>query len=80
MLQKDMQAPQLRAAQQLMQNNLANHQDWIVLNQTMDTLTQWAKKDEVLKAWLKPHLERLKTDTRKSVAGRAQKMLDKLQG
>lgn len=78
MLDKDMTKKQIEQAKNIMKNNLSNHTDWIVLNQTMDTLTKWAKKDENLKDWIKPHLERLTTDERKSVSGRAKKMIEKL--
>ncbi|SHJ29039.1 hypothetical protein [Aquimarina spongiae] len=44
----------------------------------MDTLTQWSAKDSELKQWMIPHLELLQADERKSVSGRAKKMLDKL--
>jgi hypothetical protein len=79
MLEKDMDKRQIGQAKIIMKNNLANHNDWIVLNQTMDTLTNWAKKDVDLKDWIKPHLERLTADERKSVSGRAKKMIEKLQ-
>lgn len=61
-----------------LKNTLATHTDWIVLNNTMKTLTKWAKKDESLKAWLQPHLVRLKEDARKAVAGNARKSLEAL--
>ena len=78
MLDKDMTKKQIEQAKNIMKNNLSNHTDWIVLNQTMDTLTKWAKKDEDLKDWINPHLERLTADERKSVSGRAKKMIEKL--
>ncbi len=78
MLIKDMSKKQIEQAKKIMKHNLANNSDWIVLNQTMDTLTNWAKKDADLKNWIKPHLERLTVDERKSVSGRAKKMIDKL--
>ena len=78
MLIKDMSKKQIEQAKKIMKHNLANNSDWIVLNQTMDTLTNWAKKDADLKNWIKPHLERLTADERKSVSGRAKKMIDKL--
>jgi len=74
LLEKDLNETQLSQAKAILQNNLAHHQDWIVLNTTMDTLTKWAKKDEALKIWLKPHLARLQNDTRKSVANKASKL------
>lgn len=70
---------QIKAAKVLLKNNLAHHTDWIVLNQTMVTLTRWAPMDEALKQWLLPQLERHTNDGRKSVSGRAQKMILKLQ-
>lgn len=71
-----MTEPQKLEATHIMQHNLARHDDWIVLNQTMETLGPWAKKDEQLAKWLKPHLERLAGDSRKSVAKKAGKLLD----
>jgi transcription elongation factor GreA-like protein len=66
---------QRAAALTLMQHNLATHNDWIVLNNTIDTLGKWAKAgDDDLKAWLKPHLARLRGETRKSVARRADRL------
>lgn len=75
LLEKEMTDQQIIQAREIMQNNLARHQDWIVLNQTMQTLANWAKKDANLKAWLLTHLERLSNDARKSVAARANKLL-----
>jgi hypothetical protein len=80
MLKKDMSLKQLKQAQQIMQNNLARHNDWIVLNTTMEVLTKWSTKDAKLKQWLIPHLERLTNDSRKSVANRAKKFLMKMTG
>ncbi|WP_394751070.1 hypothetical protein [Spongiimicrobium salis] len=76
MLKKEMSETQIVQAKKIMKNNLAHHSDWIVLNQTMDTLTRWAKNDAELKAWLLPHLERLTADERKSVSSKARKMRD----
>ena len=61
-------------AEAILKRNLAEHKDWIVLNTTMQTLAEWAKDDEMLKSWLLSHLERLSSDTRKSVAKRAKKL------
>ena len=76
--QTDMSEEQLQQAKQHLKKNLASHTDWIVLNTTMETLSNWAKTDEELRVWLLPHLERHAMDTRKSVAKRAQKFGDKL--
>jgi hypothetical protein len=65
-------------ALELMKSNLEHHEDWIVLNTTLDTLGQWAQEDGALRTWLVSHLERLASDSRKSVAGRAKKVQQKL--
>ena len=70
-----MSRKQKAGAIKVMKRNLANHDDWIVLINTMQTLFDWAKNDSNLKKWLVPHLERLSADKRKSVAGRAKKLL-----
>ncbi len=78
LLEKDMSAAQIEQATELMKTNLENHTDWIVLNATMDTLGKWSKKNDQLKTWLLPHLERLQLDERKSISGRATKILAQL--
>ncbi|MEM9887666.1 MAG: hypothetical protein AAF849_17355 [Bacteroidota bacterium] len=78
LLKKEMTEQQMEKAKDIMKHNLAHHSDWIVLTQTMNTLSKWAKKDVVLKDWMQPQLDRLKLDERKSISGRAQKMLDQL--
>ena len=65
---------QRAGAQKILKRNLESHHDWIVLNNTMQTLADWAQIDQDLKKWLLPHLDRLTRDTRKSVAGRAKKL------
>lgn len=74
MMTKDMSETQMTRAKDVLQRNLANHTDWIVLAQTMETLGKWSKKDPTLKEWLLPHLERLSQDGRKSVANKASKV------
>ena len=76
--QKDLSDTQLARAKSHLKHNLSNHNDWIVLNATTETLCTWAKKDEELRIWLQPHLERLGEDSRKTVAKRANKWLGKL--
>lgn len=73
-----MSESQRNNSKRILQRNLATYTDWIVLNNTMDTLSKWAEKDSTLKEWLLPHLERLAHDPRKSVAGRAKKTKAKL--
>lgn len=77
--EKDMTPPQKEKALAIMKNNLAFHTDWIVLINTMITLSEWSKLDPVLQNWLKPHILRLTKDTRKSVASKALKTLKLLE-
>lgn len=63
---------------EIMKRNLAEHNDWIVLNNSMQVLFEWSRDDPGLRSWLKPHLERLQHESRKSVAGRAKKLLAEL--
>jgi len=69
---------QRQQAEAVLKRNLVQHNDWIVLNQTMKTLGEWAEQDAELKAWLIPHLERLQADGRRSVAKTAAKTLNQL--
>ena len=62
----------------IMKHNLANHADWIVLNNSMKVLGKWAKTDSDLATWLYPHALRLVEDERKSVASNARKLLDQV--
>lgn len=75
-LQNELSDDQKAAAKEIMKHNMANHQDWIVLNNSMETLGQWSKKDSELKVWMLPHLKRLSQDERKTVAKRATKFLN----
>jgi len=61
-----------------MQRNLAHHNDWIVLNTSMEVLGSWAEDDDDLRQWLKPHARRLADDPRKSVASTARRLLQRL--
>jgi hypothetical protein len=74
-LSEDLTKRQRGAALAIMKRNLAGHDDWIVLNTTIETLAKWAMDDQGLKRWLRPQLERLSWDSRKSVASRAAKKL-----
>lgn len=77
-LDQNMSQDQLFRAKRHLEHNLATHQDWIVLNTTMDTLCKWAKSDQELRDWIKPHLERISKDERKSVSKKATTTLKKL--
>jgi hypothetical protein len=65
-------------AVEIMKDNLAQHSDWIVLNNSMKVLGKWALSDPDLAKWLQPHARRLSRDQRKSVASNARKLLDQL--
>ena len=77
-LRRDLSDDQAQRATELLQRNLTRSTDWIVLNVTMDVLTEWAKHDPPLAGWLPPELERLRQDERRSVAKRASKRLAEL--
>ena len=66
---------QLKNAQAILKHNLATHSDWIVLNNSMQVLADWAVNDEELLQWLMPHLLRLREEKRKSIANSAKKLL-----
>ena len=74
----DMSADQCARAEAIVKRNLAEHNDWIVLNNSIEVLTEWATDNADLRAWLIPHLQRLNNETRKSVARRAAKALKAL--
>lgn len=78
-LEANMNAGQCSRALALVQRNLAEHSDWIVLNNSIEYLLARAPRDVKLRAWLLPHLHRLAKDHRKSVARRAEKALAKLE-
>ena len=77
-LDDDMDALQRQGARAIVKRNLASHDDWIVLNTSIDVLSAWAEDDPALRQWLKPQLQRRSSDRRKSVAGRARKALARL--
>ncbi len=74
-IEPEMTPAQKSGALAIMKRNLADNGDWIVLNMTMATLVAWSKNDATLRDWLRPHLDRLSADPRKSVSGRARKLL-----
>ena len=69
---------QRQRATALLQHNLVDSTDWIVLNVTVDVLTEWAGGDPALATWLRPRLEELTLDRRPSVAKRATMRLAEL--
>lgn len=77
-LRSDLAGGQAQQATELLQRNLSTSTDWIVLNVTMDVLTEWATRDAPLANWLVPKLNRLRHDKRNSVAKRASRRLAEL--
>ena len=69
---------QWKLAKEVLKHNLEGYSDWIVLTTTMDTLGKWSVQDKLLAQWLEPRLAALSSDKRKSVSGRAKKILEKL--
>lgn len=78
MLLPFMSTKQVQLAEKHMRRNLEDHNDWIVLNTTMQVLAEWSESKPELQKWLKPRLELLKKDPRKSVNNRALKLLASL--
>ena len=77
-LEKKLTLAQKEQATKIMKSPLKSQEDWIVLNQTMNTMGKWAKKDEDLKKWLLPVLKQRSGDNRKSVANTATKWVKQL--
>jgi len=75
MLDDEFTPQQFASAKSIIKKNLVEESDWIVLNNSMETLAKWAKSDEALNTWLLPQLEILQDDPRKSVSKRAKKIL-----
>lgn len=65
-------------AVKLMKRNLAESTDWIVLNQSVETLASFAKDDPTLKQYLVPILESYRSGQYKSLAARARRLLKSL--
>ncbi len=76
-LEKYMSKDDQTRAVEVMKSNL-HYDDWIVQNTTSESLGYYAKNDENLKQWLMPELKKLLGSRHKSVARRAQKLIDSL--
>lgn len=75
-LRPDLTETRRRQAIDLLLGYLDESGDWIVLNTSAGILTEWARSDPKLARSLRPRLERLTTDRRKSVARRATRCLE----
>lgn len=62
---------------EIMRTNL-EHDDWIVLNNSMQVLGRWASDDASIGGWLLPHARRLSGDRRNSVARNGRRLVDQL--
>jgi hypothetical protein len=78
-LENDLSPGQRASAVRIMLNNLRDYKDWIVLNQTMITMTKWANKDDDILEETIQAIEPLVSDSRKSVAKRAKISLSELE-
>lgn len=65
-------------AKEIVMNNLRNHNDWIVLNTSMETAFFWSKSDAKIKSELIELLNIHMEDKRRSVSNRAKKYLNSL--
>jgi len=79
-LDGDMSDAQKQKAVQILKTNLEQSNDWIVQNNTIETLGAWARSDEELRRWLLPRLDNLINGGRKSVEARATKIKNTLNG
>lgn len=71
---------QRERAKAMLKLNFEQTNDWIVLINTMETLETWAKADDELRKWLQPHVQRLQSDKRKTVAKKANEVAKSLYG
>jgi hypothetical protein len=77
-LKNNLTREQKDASIALLKHNLETESDWIVQNMTASTLADFATEDNSLKSWLVRRLEQMKSDKRRSVSGKATKLLQKL--
>ncbi|WP_211051127.1 hypothetical protein [Parasphingorhabdus halotolerans] len=77
-MKPDLTDSQYDRAVTILLSNLKHSNDWIVLTQTMETLSSWATRDDGLQKQLKPLLHKHGKDERRSVRNKAEKMLVKL--
>jgi hypothetical protein len=77
-LDEKMSEGQRARAIEIMKHNLETDDDWIVQNNTAESLAHFAQADAHLKEWLIPQLEKMKSSRHNSVTRRAQKLIDTL--
>ncbi|MFN8205556.1 MAG: hypothetical protein U0S48_23610 [Solirubrobacteraceae bacterium] len=69
---------QRRQAIEILKRNLETCEDWIVITDSMQTLTGFAATDPELRDWLLPVLRNHRGAGRKAIAKRAEKLLARL--
>jgi HEAT repeat protein len=74
-LDEKMSGEQRERAVEIMKHNLETDDDWIVQNNTAESLAYFARTNDSLKEWLIPQLEKMKGSRHNSVAKRAQKLI-----
>lgn len=77
-MSNELTAEQLAKAKSILKHNLTISHDWIVIIQTLKTLTEWSHTDLDLKNWLILQLQTHAKDTRKSVSHNASKLLNQI--
>ncbi|GAB5465309.1 MAG: hypothetical protein Kapaf2KO_07450 [Candidatus Kapaibacteriales bacterium] len=78
-LANEISIEQKKSATAIMIENLKHHNDWIVINTTMEVLFIWAKKDNWILSFLEKELPKHAEDTRKSISNRAKKYIAALE-
>lgn len=78
-LTQDLSGEQYARAKAHLMSNLETMNDWIVLAQTMETLSHWAVTDRDLAQWVKPRLELRVEDPRPAVNKKAGKSLARVE-
>ncbi len=63
---------------ELMKHYLDTENDWIVQNMVSEILAKKSRNNQELTAWIKPRLNRMIKDSRKSVSKKGMKLLDEL--
>ena len=78
-LTKDLSKAQYERVKTHLMSNLETINDWIVLAQTMETLSGWAVNDLGLAKWLRPRLKLRVADPRPAVSKKAGKSLQQVE-
>lgn len=74
-----MEPAQYRRSRKILMRNLDRRKDWFVLNVTMNQLAAWSRSDPGLRRWLRPRLDRLAADPRRSVSHTAKRLREPME-